>query len=555
MIKQFVAKFLQVSEDQAEALIGILRAEGCATQTQILLSKSGKTYEIVPRIIKSQSEFIHLLRAVAQSKWGKGQVYTPQQDRLLGKREPYLALFKKAGVLSEESVQAPPQTPEAVSATFNDCLSKLATKIKEAWNQFHPREYQIALDAKEQEEFFTMQNRLALEALPDQYIVSCLNDEAILTLAKLEKSTCAWGLLECLVQYRRVRGDTSTRYDKPEDCTLYVTLKELYEKNEKVKPERKGVRAAILNLLALVLQNVVKDYESAAKIYTMALNDSNTLQPELTASLTSNYLTLLLEKKDFESAFKGVKELIQNKYLVNLPLNYPENRKIAGAIYAAVGTVFLGREEVDCVEYFNRANELWPELESMADKLARAATLSKMHSPEALNAAERILKEAYSLALRNDLFEVLYYRADVNLKLAACEPGNKNAYLKTALEALANAGEALRALDPETKIPKYQAEQIDKSLAKLCYLQSNYAALKGKYELCLKLQQEAVSWRARVTEPKAKKHKFQEKFYDVTEAFNASLFFREKRRFMKVSAESKAVIEENSTPTLSSPRL
>jgi len=106
MLKQIIAKFLNLPEDEAAAVIEILRVEGYMTQKFKLNNQNKNSFKAA--YIETQANFIHFLHLIAQSKWAVERVYSGIADRLVEKRERYFKLFKEAGLMSAHVAEGPP---------------------------------------------------------------------------------------------------------------------------------------------------------------------------------------------------------------------------------------------------------------------------------------------------------------------------------------------------------------------------------------------------------------------------------------------------------------
>jgi hypothetical protein len=342
--------------------------------------------------------------------------------------------------------------------------------------------------------------------------------------------------LTILRDYRLKLTANNPRYNPAEACDVLVN--QLLVLNDKIpqEPEQNELRAAVLNLLGLIAHKMQKDLKAAKAHFATALGvgfeaedvdnyaiDKSKLEPLSAACILANLSIMHLDTEDEQAAVHLV-TLIE-KLLPDINpqgQSEVEERRILATVLTNVAIVMSKVKNRLALDYFNKAMQLWPEYNVIANNAAIHLSKLNMDSNEGLLASEAILAKFYDDAVKNNKFVTLYYRGNVNIKLAnyAKSSEEKTAFLLQSFECLVHAERALQH-ERDGGNKDYSDSYRLMSTARLSYQRCLRSGVEGDKESAINYRKLAIEQRDAVPfssiETQAKKDKFKAKMDFVLE--------------------------------------
>lgn len=333
--------------------------------------------------------------------------------------------------------------------------------------------------------------------------------------------------LYCLLTYRKTLGDNHPRDNNTgvTDPEITALLKQISALNDRIDANEYEFKAAIYNLQGLILRDIHRYKEaiqSFEKFYDPFLKDN--LQLITRATLLSHVGATLQSQNKMHMA---AKRLVDCPVVKRLDMDSADNetRQMVAAIYlrsAYFCRKYYSSDLEISEKRYDAALDLWPENIVIAN--CSGALLSKMSKTDKLEKGDAILAKFHDKAVKENLFVTLYYRADINMKLAAFYKADNEKFLahtKLAADCLALAETAL------AENTTYTCYYKTKSSAKMKNLASNLGRVKDDpIENVVKLQKESIDLRDQIEESEESRQKFLDKLVDPVAAFNPYKLFR-----------------------------
>jgi tetratricopeptide (TPR) repeat protein len=358
---------------------------------------------------------------------------------------------------------------------------------------------------------------LAATPLPFTIIWSDENFEAAMKAAERGATMTYLGYL---LEYKRTLLHNNPIYNDDEKSEKQKELLQAIPRYAVTIPiEELELHAAALNLYALLLKDT-KNFTSARLSVESALRINN-LSLLSKASLSHTLASIYDAEKNSDARLQKLNEAAE--YLDQVELSYTVDKHIAASIYSSLGNIYFEKGDLtQAAHLHDNAVDLWPENNVIANN--NAIFYSKQNSLEALQKAERALARHYEKAAAEKKFVTLYYRADVNIKLAGHAKASGHdvqaaAYLQCAVMFLRDAATAINA--------NYTGSYRSKGLARLEYLAANIAYIEQDFHALERHRGEAMIYRTHVNEPQVKHEKFAAKF-PTQSLFSTTQLYRRK---------------------------
>jgi hypothetical protein len=344
--------------------------------------------------------------------------------------------------------------------------------------------------------------------------------------------------LKCLITYRSTLTENNPLYKVKEPTPVITTLLQDLNDLLNVNEFREDILAALYNLIGLINRGLGK-YDAAV----VAFNCGAYFAPHSAVTFNSQLAAVMNDlshrEKEKGNTEKADAYLVCCLKYLNLAVGFldaqnlknadTQTKHIAAAIYIQRAYAYRKSNIANGVEladgFYKKACQLWPENNVIANQAG--ILFSKTSTVAALQRAEEIFEKFYPAAEAKNLFVTPYYRADVNIKLAAffmhSDSSKCAAYAEAAESYLAAVENAIN------NNPEYDRDYKEKALSRMLNLKTSLAMVREDLAKAEELQKQVTKHRDKVPESKEAREKFDAKRQQVTTSikdFTPYLLFR-----------------------------
>ena len=400
------------------------------------------------------------------------------------------------------------------------------------------------------------------QALPHLYYWSSSQEDGYAEIMQQHSDDALlMKLAACVLDYTNRLKENSSDYNPPESCEEALTkLNELIEEIKTVSDQE--LLAAAYNLRGLYLHQIMKQIAAAKETYELALKLDN-LPPLTRGSILTNLSSAYTYEDDHQKSYAMRVQILSNLDAFNADVTeYDEETqtvrdRVTAALYSRMALAMAKVKNDYAINFFDKAMDYWPESNVISNQAAIG--LSKLNQKESIEMAETIFAKHYQSEVAKLRFVNPYYRADVNIKLAAYaaldNPETLSEYQPKIEEYLAAADNALNSLKADTQEYRYSEFYRTKSFARINYLRGQWSAVLGKAQEAEDYQKLSKEQRASITgqvdETPEKTLKFGQKFVPIEEirgSLNPNWLFR--RPSISQASETK-IDDANYEPSYS----